>query len=360
MNKLYLRIPEKMKRIPVYLGSHLWPALRDWLAENAAGRGIWAIADDNVARLYRQEVTANLGNLPNYRGMLGFPPGDEHKNRDTKEALEDALLQNRAGRDTILLAFGGGVTTDLVGFLAATLHRGVPVVYLSTSLLGQVDAAIGGKVGVNHPAGKNLIGAFYQPQAVFLDQAFLKTLPEEEFANGMAEVLKYGMILDESVLEMVEDLSASDNPAPEQLTPLVKRCVELKIAVVEKDEKESRYRAVLNFGHTVAHALEQLSEYQIPHGFAVAWGMIFAARLSRNKLGYPSQKIERLENLLALWSLLQETPFRFHPEAVWQALQSDKKARQGKPLFTLIDKNGRPALFREVSKEEFFDVFRPE
>ncbi|MBN2364770.1 MAG: 3-dehydroquinate synthase, partial [Calditrichaeota bacterium] len=252
----------------------------------------------------------------------------------------------------ILLALGGGVTGDLVGFVAASLHRGIPLIHLPTSIIAQVDSSIGGKVGINHPRGKNLLGNFHQASAVFIHPQFLQTLPEIEFINGMAEVIKYAVTLDATLWDLLEaEHGQILDRKPDILEQIIRRSVELKIQVVEKDEKESEYRSLLNFGHTVGHAIEQLSQYQMKHGFAVAAGMLVAGVLSHQLMGYPASHLKRLRKTLNLFKLDDVKISKYALIDIWETIQTDKKARRKQPRFTLLDSNGQPLLFQAVSRE---------
>lgn len=194
-----LDLPSATRQIPCHVGENLWQPLREHLKTQFPKHAVYVIADSQVAEIYAPEAEQQLAAHPGFRGLLQFPAGEQSKCRAQKDALEDALLAQKAGRDTVLVAFGGGVTGDLVGYVAATLHRGVPLVHLPTTLLAMVDSSIGGKTGINHPAGKNLIGAFYQPDSIFCDVRFLKTLSTVEFLSGMAEVIKYAVIMDDEL-----------------------------------------------------------------------------------------------------------------------------------------------------------------
>ncbi len=351
----YLRVNSHLKRIPIVIGENIWKELKVFIEQNFPGYRIYVLSDSNVAEIYGPEVDSNFTGFTGYQGMLIFPAGEASKSRSRKSGLEDLLLDKKAGRDSILIGLGGGVTGDLVGFLAATLHRGVPVIHVPTSLLAQVDSSIGGKVGINHPAGKNLIGAFYQPAAVYTNPRFLHTLPEEEFRNGLAEVVKYGMILDCEILDWLEEgyekIREDNSPL---LAGLIDRCIRLKIEVVEKDEKESDYRSLLNFGHTVGHAIEKLSNFKIKHGFAVAAGMKVAASLSQQLLDFPPGDVQRMNEILRRCKLDTVNMRKFSGDEIWEIILTDKKSRGQAPRFTLLDKSGKPALFHPVTKKELF------
>ncbi len=352
-NPLYIRIKSPETRIPVYIGKGLEKQLVAWLKKAYPSHSIFVIMDDHVYSIYARRVRDHLMTHVGFRKILKFPAGEFSKSRRTKSLLEDQLLSARAGRDSVLLAIGGGVTGDLAGFVAATLHRGIPLIHMPTSLLAQVDSSIGGKVGINHPHGKNLIGAFYQPVAIFTDIRYLRTLPREEFINGLAEVIKYGIILKTELINFLETNHSRILAREEEaLLQIVTDCVALKIQVVEADEKEAGYRSILNFGHTVGHAIEKLTQYRVKHGMAIATGMRIALRLSRNLFGYPADQVERLCRLLDRFELREMSLHCFPLEDLWNTIIADKKARQQVPRFTLMRSLDEPALFYPVKQEE--------
>ena len=261
------------------------------------------------------------------------------KTRKTKERLEDALLKKGFGRDTLIVAIGGGTTTDLVSFLASTYMRGVPLLLVPTTLLAMVDAGIGGKTGVDTPFGKNLIGSFYFPAAIAIDTALLETLPEREWKNGLAEILKYGLIKERAIWELSEKHS-SDWQKPEILEELILLSIRAKMKIVEEDPEEKGLRRILNFGHTVGHALEHLSRYRIPHGLAVAIGCQAESFLS-HRLGYLSE--EALEKILKVYERCgfpRTAPQPFPKDAFLGAMRLDKKGKEGHPRFVQIDQIG--------------------
>ena len=359
MPNLSLRIESPPKTIPITIGQFLWEKFVEFLSAKFASYSIFLLTDSNVATHHQERAVRYLQRHSRFIDAIVFPAGEQSKSREQKAELEDLLLQKKAGRDSLLVAMGGGVTGDLVGYVAASLHRGVPLVHLPTSLLAMIDSSIGGKVGVNHPAGKNLLGAFYQPEAIFTDIDFLQTLPDTEYRNGLAEAVKYAVILDPDLftfLEQQRDQILTRNP--ESLLEIITRCVKLKISVVEKDEKETNYRSILNFGHTVGHAIEKLSGLKIKHGFAVAAGMVTAVRLSRMLLNFPEEQVQRLLDLLRAYRLLETNIARFSPGEIWQTMQTDKKVRQQISRFTLLDKNGAPVLFHPVSQEDLFHALK--
>jgi len=274
--------------------------------------------------------------------VLTFPAGERSKNRESWGRLTDALLERQYGRDSGIAALGGGVAGDLVGFVAATYLRGVPYVQVPTTLLAMVDASIGGKTGVNTAAGKNLVGAFYPPTAVLADPGVLLTLPDDVYRGGLAETVKHGVIADREYFEWIEQhaeaLIERDLVA---LHHLVRRSVEIKASVVSADERESGRRAILNAGHTVAHALEQASGYQLPHGDAVALGLVVESLLAEQLGVAPSGVHRRIVSLLSRLGLPIRQRRPLDPELLLSAMKGDKKNRLGAIHFALIAELGR-------------------
>jgi 3-dehydroquinate synthase len=277
--------------------------------------------------------------------LISVPP---QKTREAKQALEDELLKRKLGRDSVIVGMGGGVTTDLVAFTASTYMRGVPLVLIPTTLLGMVDASIGGKTGVDTPFGKNLVGTFYLPKAIFIEPELLKTLPEKEMKNGLSEILKYGLIEDASIWEKCARWK-------EELPSLIRSSISCKVKVVGQDfEEKTGLRRILNFGHTVGHALEFLSHYQMPHGEAVALGCMAESYLS-HILGYLSA--DDLEKILNFYRKLGYAFKKFETAPFLDALSIDKKGKGGAARFVLIDRIGRCVPFdgdycRDVARKE--------
>lgn len=285
------------------------------------GKGV-VITDRNVNRYWGKEIKA-LG-LPVYV----IPPGERSKNLKMAEKIYKALLRFGLDRQSYLVAFGGGVVGDLTGFAAATYMRGISYVQVPTTLMAQVDSSIGGKTGVNLPEGKNLVGCFWQPESVFIDIKFLSTLPKKELKNGMAEVIKYGIIKDRKLFEYLEKGGRS-------LFYIVTRCAKIKAEIVKRDERETTgLRAILNYGHTIGHAIEASNRYKgITHGEAVAIGMKYAAKIS-NKLGYLSNRdmnrqIDVINNLCGTFK-----------SGLFSDIKYDKKAVGGRLRFVLADRIG--------------------
>jgi len=317
------------------------------LISAAGGPRGFIVTHPAIARLHGDTLARGLGAFR--AETLLVPAGERQKSLRRATALWDELLKRGADRRCVIVAFGGGVIGDLAGFVAATFMRGVPYVQIPTTLLAQVDSSVGGKVAVNHPKAKNLIGAFYQPRMVLADVSVLKTLPGREYRSGLAEVVKHAFVADEELFTWLgENVAAVSKRAPVVLARLVRRNCEIKSEVVRRDEREGDLRAVLNFGHTVGHALESLTDYRsLRHGEAVAIGMAAAARISRLLGLLQPDGEERLQGLLS--SLRLPTRILGTPaDAILNAMRSDKKADAGVPRFVLARDIGAMELGVEV------------
>ncbi|GAH45407.1 unnamed protein product, partial [marine sediment metagenome] len=307
------------------------------------------ITDPTVKNLYGNTLKQSLTRSGFKVLMLEVPEGEEQKSLETAGRLYHELTNFYAERTTPILALGGGVIGDLTGFVAATYLRGVPLIQIPTTLLAQVDSSIGGKVAVNHGLLKNKIGAFYQPRLVISDTTTLKTLTTGEISDGLAEAIKYGVIWDEELFTYIEgnlaQIKSFDNLA---LETIVFRSAKIKAEVVEKDERDFGLRNILNYGHTVGHAIESVSDFKVQHGEAVAIGMLAAARIS-NKLGIlDKNEVIRLKDIIARTGLPTEIP-SLQLEKIIQAMKHDKKISQGKLRFVLPKSIGEVFITDEVS-----------
>ena len=301
---------------------------------------IFVITDTIVGQLYGKSFLRAVNQPP--RHLLIVPSGEKSKNRNAKEKLEDKLLALHANRISVIVALGGGVIGDLAGFVAATLLRGVSYIQIPTTLLAQVDSSIGGKVAVDHPLGKNLIGAFHQPKKVYIDPATLRTLPDEEFTSGMAEVIKYAAIMDKTLFGYLEGNNNKIRARNiDALHYIIGRCCKLKKSIVEKDEKEAGLRRILNFGHTIGHAIESLSNYHIPHGQAVAIGMSCEAKASVRFGLLTEHAFQRLERLIAAYHLPTSIPSKMNLATILELTARDKKARDGAVHYALLERIGK-------------------
>lgn len=307
------------------------------------------VANKTVAPLYARRLMATLGRIYPQVLLVELDDGEEHKNWQTLNQIFDALLQHGCDRKTVLFALGGGVIGDMTGFAAACYMRGVPFVQVPTTLLAQVDSSVGGKTAINHPLGKNMIGAFYQPQLVVCDLSTLDTLPQRELSAGLAEVIKYGPIADMAFMEWLESsmdaLLARDRTA---LGYAVRRCCEIKAWVVGQDERESGLRAILNFGHTFGHAIEAGMGYGTwLHGEGVGAGMVMAAELSRRLGLVDATFVARLRALVQRAGLPLRGPVLDPVDNAGRYLELmrvDKKAEAGEIRFVVIDGPGRAAV----------------
>lgn len=314
------------------------------LDEHRLGRRRFVVSSPIVWRFHGAQISRALGVDP-----ILIPDGERYKTLSTVARLYDALVRAGADRGSVLVAVGGGVVGDTAGFAAATFLRGIPLVHMPTTLLAQVDSAIGGKVGVNHPLGKNLIGAFHQPRLVAIDPLLLRTLPRREFRSGLYEVVKYGMIASRELFDLVarstRELFARD---PSVLAPAIVESCRIKARVVSRDERESGLRRILNYGHTVGHALEAVTRYRrFRHGEAIAIGMACEARVAMHMGLADSGLVEQQERLLARLGL--PTAVRgVRTNAVLAAMRTDKKRRAGHVRMILPTQIGRAQIVDEV------------
>ena len=342
---------------PIHIGAGLLDQI-GLLAEVVRGHHALIVSDENVAPLYLARVEAALAGKDVWRVVI--PAGESEKNLTRFAEILHALAAQRASRDVTVIALGGGVVGDLAGFAAACWMRGVRFVQLPTTLLAMVDSAVGGKTAVDLPAGKNLVGAFHQPAAVFADTDTLSTLPERELRAGLAEVVKYGAIFDPRFFDWIEThadaLLARDADA---LSEAVLRSCKHKIKVVVKDETERGPRALLNFGHTFAHAIETETGYgTLLHGEAVAIGMVLAARLSAELGRAPLLDAARLAGLLAHLGLPIQLPEGLAADALLARMRLDKKAVSGQSRLVLWKRLGRAVLADDVPEDALLDVLR--
>lgn len=314
----------------IYVGSGLLAHLGDVLLDSdvPAGSRVAVVTNTVVGPLYAARAEAALEQAGFSTWRCTLPDGEAHKNLDTVAGLYKQLLAGKLDRSGTVLALGGGVSGDMAGFAAATFMRGMRFIQVPTSLLAMTDASVGGKTGVDLPQGKNLVGAFKQPHAVVIDPSVLETLPQEEFYSGMAEMIKHGVI---GAPDLFADLAAAAKHGEQQIgAELVARSLRVKIAIVEEDPYEKGRRAVLNLGHTVGHALEQLSNYSLRHGEGVSIGMVAAAKIAAAMDLAPATLAKEIADLLTAWHLPVELP-PCAPEEIYAAMTHDKK-RQGKAL----------------------------
>jgi len=338
--------------------------LENWLNQNPAFRNTvsegnktaFIITDQNLAELHTQKIEKSLESRGWKWETVVIEPGEKSKSLAVISSLYDRLVELKADRQTIVIAVGGGVIGDAAGFVAATYVRGLPFVQVPTSLLAHVDSSVGGKVGVNHPQAKNLIGAFYQPLGVFIDTSTLETLPERDYRSGLAEVVKYGVILDAKFFQYLEqNIEGLNQRTADVLRAVVARCCELKAEVVEQDEHErTGLRAILNYGHTFAHAFEALCGYgELMHGEAVSIGMVYASYLAEKLNLISHQETERQIQLLQALGLPVSLPegTQLNTEDIMDRMKLDKKTVGGQLRFVLPTCLGRVEVFKEISED---------
>ncbi len=348
------------KSYPVHIGSGLLSRAGRYLRKGGFAGRLVVITDVTVKKLYGATLGQALEADRFQASTLEVPPGEEQKSLERAGRLYQELTAVRAERATPILALGGGVIGDLAGFVAATYQRGVPLVQLPTTLLAQVDSSVGGKVAVDHGQLKNMIGAFYQPEMVIADTSTLKSLPDEELVNGLAEVIKSAAIRDGRFFSFLEEnmerIKALDEDVLEKM---VYQSVKIKVGVVAEDELDLGSRHILNYGHTIGHAIESASDFKMKHGTAVAIGMVAAARIS-NKMGLLDENdVNRLIKVIELAGLLTKMP-HFKVEDIMPAMQHDKKVREGRMRFVLLRSIGDtvvtddvpPSLIKEVLAED--------
>jgi 3-dehydroquinate synthase len=338
---------------PILIGNDLLGDSRTY-ADLPASASALIVTNKTIAPLYAEALRRALA--PHYRTIhqIELPDGEEHKNWQTLNLIFDALLRNRCDRRTVLFALGGGVVGDMTGFAAASFMRGVPFVQVPTTLLAQVDSSVGGKTAINHPLGKNMIGAFYQPRLVVCDAATFQTLPQRELSAGLAEVIKYGPIADMAFMDWIEaNLPALLARDPAALAHAVRRSCEIKAHVVGQDERETSLRAILNFGHTFGHAIENGMGYgKWLHGEAVGCGMVMAARLSQQLGLVDVAFVQRLTGLIERAGLPVVGPQlpaagiegQSNADRYLALMRVDKKAQAGSIQFVVIDAPGSAAL----------------
>ncbi len=338
-----VKVPLGKRSYDIRIGRGLLGRLGVECARLGLGKRCAVISDTNVAPRYAKTAYKALARAGFDPALITFRAGEVAKRLKTVEVCYNQLAAHRLERKSFIVALGGGVVGDLAGFLAATYLRGLAFVQVPTTLLAQVDSSVGGKVGVNLQAGKNLVGAFHQPRLVLCDLDTLATLPSREYRAGLAEVIKYGIIYDAGLFRRLErDLPKLLRRDPATLTPVVARCCEIKAAVVRRDETESGLRAILNFGHTIGHALEAISHYgKYLHGEAIAIGQVAAARLSARVLGLPRGEVERIERLFRRADLPTQPKLNTQQRRkLLAAMRLDKKVSQGRIKFVLACRIG--------------------
>ena len=352
-----ISVPLQNRSYPIWIENGLLKTLPELLQPLNLGQ-IWVIFS-------QEEIYSHYGNIINDSLQSGgfktiyipLSEGEDAKSFSTMENVFSQLLAHDCDRSCTFLSLGGGVVGDIVGFLAATFMRGVDYIQIPTTLLAMVDSSIGGKTGVNLPEGKNLVGAFWQPKAVFVDPEVLKTLPERELTSAMGEVIKYGAILDKELFDMVsnniDDLLTANNSS--LLLEVISCCVKLKADVVAIDEREGGKRKILNFGHTIGHALETYFGFAtIRHGEAIAYGMIAAGKLSTEYSKLKHENFDILQN--AIQKLPLPTLPEYNPKEILKIMQNDKKVQAGSLHFILLEDIGNAVVQHNINEQSIIKV----
>lgn len=351
-------MPETMQELRVELGDRGYPIFigtgllgRQDLTPFLAGKQVMIVTNETVAPLFLERAQANFPGCDVDTAIL--PDGEVYKNWETLNLIFDALLQKRHSRKTTLVALGGGVIGDMTGFAAACYQRGVDFIQIPTTLLSQVDSSVGGKTGINHPLGKNMVGAFHQPRCVLIDTESLRTLPANEVSAGLAEVIKYGLIQDEEFLSWLEasmgELRSLD---PVALTEAIFRSCACKAGIVAQDEREGGLRAILNLGHTFGHAIETHAGYgSWLHGEAVGTGIVMAADLSRRLGAIDDESVKRVESIISAAGLPQMPPTGMTPGDFLELMSVDKKNVDGMLRLVLLRKLGHAHVTKDVPEE---------
>ena len=334
-----IKIKTKSAKYPIIIGNDIFADELDQILLKYKDVQVAIITDSNLKKKYAKQLSSFK--QENFH-LFAFPAGEKQKNIDTKIAIEKFLFQNNFDRNSVLIALGGGVVGDIVGYVASTFLRGIKYYQIPTSVISVVDSSVGGKTGINNQFGKNLIGAFYHPQKVVIDIDFLKTLPQDEYLSGLAEVLKYAFIDSRQFyFYLRKNKEIILNRDPVALFHLIKTSVLIKSKVVGKDEKEGGYRRILNFGHTVGHALENLSHYQLKHGYGVSIGMAAEAYMSMH-LDYLSEK-EYLDiiDLIKSYGLPHFIEPVHKPADIYKVMLNDKKSYGGTIYINLLQTIGK-------------------
>jgi 3-dehydroquinate synthase len=360
MHVIDVNIPQQAYKIAIAASG--LERLGEWMGELNLGKKVLLVSNPAIFKHYGERAIASLQAAGFDATSCLLPAGEQYKTLTSVQNIYNAALEQRLERSSTLVALGGGVIGDMTGFAAATWLRGINFVQVPTTLLAMVDAAIGGKTGVNHPQGKNLIGAFHQPQLVAIDPQVLQTLPAREFRAGMAEVIKYGVIWDAELFAQMEQSKRLDQMcylSADLLNTILNRSCQAKADVVSKDEKEAGLRAILNYGHTIGHAVESLTGYRVVnHGEAVAIGMVAAGQIAVTLGMFSSEDASRQDALIQKAGLPTQLPTGIDLEAIIDALPTDKKVKDGKVRFILPTQIGTVEISDRVPADAIRQVLQ--
>jgi len=354
MENILMNFVEK-RTSKIIAGEGLVGDIGGYLTNAYANKVPFVVTNPLIKQLHGEKLYSGLSRYGIQTEFIEVPDGEEHKSLSSASQIYDTLLKCKADRKTVLMSFGGGVIGDLTGFVAATYMRGVPLIHIPTTLLAQVDSSIGGKVAVDHPMAKNIIGSFYHPGMIFIDPALLVSLPLEHLRNGLAEIIKIAIILSPSLLTLIEKMIAlALDKNMIALNTLIEEAVKLKVQLVLQDPWEKDKRKYLNFGHSIAHALEVIYGYQnLSHGEAVALGMVIETKIScfRGMCHFDLEK--KVKNLVKKLNISFRIAMKnIDNEKVWKAIAYDKKNKRGKICFVLPEDIGKVNLVEDIHKEE--------
>jgi 3-dehydroquinate synthase len=358
MDKIRVELGDRSYDISI--GSNIIGRIGDNLKSFGLSPKISIVSNPTVFSLYGKRVSDSIKKAGFDVITVIIPDGEEYKDLLWVQHIYDELLKHKLDRLSALVALGGGVIGDITGFAASTYMRGISYIQIPTTFLAQVDSSVGGKTGVNHKLGKNMIGTFWQPRLVWIDVETLKTLPRRELLAGFAEVIKYGVILDEGLFDFIETnrekiLSLESN----SLIHIIKRSCEIKAEIVSKDERESGLRSILNYGHTIGHAIETLTEYKrYLHGEAVAIGMYLEARLSQMLDLINRKQVFRIKDLIDSYGLPSEVPADLDINRIFSSIQLDKKVVAGELKFILPEKIGKVRIYKGITEESIREVLQ--
>jgi 3-dehydroquinate synthase len=342
-------VPLGERTYPIYVGTKMTASFAPTCQQHQIAQSVIIITDTNVAKHYLKPLERNLLHYKFHVTSIVIPPGERQKSFARANRILTAMLEEGIGRKSAVIALGGGVIGDLAGFVAAVYHRGIPFIQVPTTLLSQVDSSVGGKVAVNHPLGKNMIGAFYQPTFVWTDVDCLKTLPDREISCGLGEIVKYGVIWDAELFSYLEEhLDNILRLDREAVIHVQARCCEIKSHIVAQDERETGLRTVLNFGHTIGHALEAAGQYRVlKHGEAVLLGMMAESFIAREQGMIDAHTYQRIEQLIRRIPLFSKHS-SLKPTSILKAMSRDKKSVGGKKRFVLPTRIGEVKVVEEV------------
>jgi len=357
MEKIRVELAERSYDISI--GSNILEGIGDNVKLFGLSPKIAIVSNPTVFSLYGEYLSASVKKAGFDLLTVTIPDGEEYKDLLWVEHIYDELLKHKLDRSSALIALGGGVIGDITGFAASTYMRGISCIQVPTTLLAQVDSSVGGKTGVNHKLGKNMIGTFWQPRLVWIDIATLKTLPRRELLAGLAEVIKYGIIYDEKLFEFLEvNREKILNLDSNALTHIIKRSCEIKADVVSKDERESGLRSILNYGHTIGHAIETVTGYtRFLHGEAVAIGMCLEARLSQMINLIDKDRVSKIKAIIDSYGLPSEMPADIDMNSILSSMQLDKKAVAGELKFILPEKIGWVRIYKGVTEKSLRKLF---